>query len=316
MQASTKTPTAPKPNFALIGAVTLTAGLAASLLAALAVILNLQPELDEYDLILSGDVSGIQRGGEVHFNGLKLGQVLKIELTGDDVGLLRVRVGLKPGTPVRTDSRIDIVSQGVTGARYIDISPGTTNSADLLIATGERHATTLYQAKGEGYKPRDENTLRGVEGSLSSVIDALSDERIEKIGRRLDKTQAATGKAKTRVAKALENSDSVKNVETQSDLIKERAIRTSNYVNSDVRTRLQRLSEQSSDIGHNIDASTAKLEDLSGKAEAAGEFLTQTSKVTPKVASALSGTARALDSIEKDGLLPQKHQVEDLKVPK
>ena len=79
---------------------------------------------------------------------------------------------------------------------------------------------------------------------------------------------------------------------------------------------MQRLSEQSSDLDHNIDGSTAKLEDVSAKAEAAGKFLSQTSKVTPKVASALSGTARALDSIEENGLLPQKHQVEDHKVPK
>lgn len=316
MQASTKTPTAPKPNFALIGAITLTGALAASTLVAVTIIFNIRPQLDEYDLILYGNVSGIYRGGDVHFNGLKLGRVLKIELKGDDVDLLRVRVGLKHGTPVRIDSRIDIVSQGITGARYIDISPGSPNSAELHRVMGEKNPPKLYQARRKIYKTPNENTLRGVEGSLSSVIDSLSDERIEKIGRRLDKTQIATGKAKTAVAKFLANSDSMKNVERRSDLLKDGATRTSNYVNRDLKASLQRLSQKSSDMGQNIDNSAAELKTLSAKAEAAGELLSQSSRVAPKIASGLNKTDQALDSIEENGLLPQRHQIEDLKVPK
>ena len=107
------------------------------LLAALAVFtiwlarLQFNRDYDLYDIVFYGPVNGLSEGGEVHFNGIRVGEVtdLNIDTKRGDQVIARVRVD--GTTPVRVTSRAQLEPQGITGLNYIQITAGSPNSALL-----------------------------------------------------------------------------------------------------------------------------------------------------------------------------------------
>lgn len=108
-----------------------------ALLAALAVFtiwlarLQFNNDYDIYDIVFYGPVRGLSEGGEVHFNGIRVGEVTDLNLDpkkGDQV-IARIRVD--GTTPIRVTSRAQLEPQGITGLNYIQITAGDPNSAIL-----------------------------------------------------------------------------------------------------------------------------------------------------------------------------------------
>ena len=67
-------------NYALVGLSTLIlfAGLVIFVIWLARISLN--RDYDTYDIVFQGPVRGLSQGGEVHFNGIKVGEVTKIQL--------------------------------------------------------------------------------------------------------------------------------------------------------------------------------------------------------------------------------------------
>ncbi len=87
-----------------------------------------------YAIVFEGGVSGVSTASNVLFNGIRVGKVYRLQLDPKDSRLVRVLVSIAAGTPVRTNSRARIESQGFTGAAVIQLSPGTPD-APLLVAS-------------------------------------------------------------------------------------------------------------------------------------------------------------------------------------
>ncbi|MFA4892673.1 MlaD family protein [Brevundimonas sp.] len=118
-------------HYAAVGIATI------ALLAALAVFsiwlarLQFNNDYDVYDIVFYGPVRGLSEGGEVHFNGIRVGEVTDLNLDpkkGDQV-IARIRVD--GTTPVRVTSRAQLEPQGITGLNYIQITAGNPQSAIL-----------------------------------------------------------------------------------------------------------------------------------------------------------------------------------------
>lgn len=118
-------------HYAAVGIATI------ALLAALAVFsiwlarLQFNSDYDVYDIVFYGPVRGLSEGGEVHFNGIRVGEVTDLNLDpnkGDQV-IARIRIG--GTTPVRVTSRAQLEPQGITGLNYIQITAGNPDSAIL-----------------------------------------------------------------------------------------------------------------------------------------------------------------------------------------
>jgi phospholipid/cholesterol/gamma-HCH transport system substrate-binding protein len=89
-----------------------------------------------YHILFQGGVSGITTASNVLFNGIRVGKVLGLDLDPGDSRLVRVLISVSGDTPVRTNSRARIESQGLTGGSAIQLSPGTPDTP-LLVATNE-----------------------------------------------------------------------------------------------------------------------------------------------------------------------------------
>jgi hypothetical protein len=75
--------------------------------------------------VFSSSVSGLSRGAQVLFNGLRVGEVTKIDLA-DNPSFVYALVELDPRTPVKTDTRARLEYQGLTGVASVALTGGST----------------------------------------------------------------------------------------------------------------------------------------------------------------------------------------------
>jgi phospholipid/cholesterol/gamma-HCH transport system substrate-binding protein len=88
-------------------------------------------EVAYYDIEFTSAVSGLGVGGDVRFNGVKVGAVSSIRIDREDPRKVRVRVEVGAETPVRSDSVATLELQGVTGVSYVQISAGSSQASML-----------------------------------------------------------------------------------------------------------------------------------------------------------------------------------------
>jgi len=88
-------------------------------------------------IVFEGGVSGVSTASNVLFNGIRVGKVQRLQLDPKDSRLVRVLVSVAGDTPVRTNSRARIESQGFTGAAAIQLSPGTPDTPLLVAKTDD-----------------------------------------------------------------------------------------------------------------------------------------------------------------------------------
>jgi phospholipid/cholesterol/gamma-HCH transport system substrate-binding protein len=96
---------------------------------------------------------GLTKGSPVWYAGLEVGEVSDVRIATQARDRIGVTVKIDPKAQVRKDSRVDIRSLGMMGAKYVEISPGSPDSPEL--APGEiiegGSPTSLTQVMETGY---------------------------------------------------------------------------------------------------------------------------------------------------------------------
>lgn len=190
-----------------------------ALLAALAVFtiwlarLQFNSDYDLYDIVFYGPVNGLSEGGEVHFNGIRVGEVtdLNIDTKRGDQVIARVRVDAS--TPVRVTSRAQLEPQGITGLNYIQITAGSPNSALLK----DQYPDNVVPVLQSQPSPIAE-LLSGSGTVLAQTVDALnrinrvmSDDNIRSFSTSVKNVEALTTELEARKAIFAELEEAVKN---------------------------------------------------------------------------------------------------------
>ena len=157
-----------RANFVLIGAFTLF-----GILGALGFFLWLaKVEVDRqyayYDVVFT-DVSGLGEAGDVRYNGLPVGQVVRLSLDKIDPSKVRVRIEVNAAIAVKTDTEATLELQGVTGVSYVSLSGGSPEAARLQAAPGEK--VPMIVAKRSAFQ----SLFVGAPELLSKAIVLLED---------------------------------------------------------------------------------------------------------------------------------------------
>ncbi len=185
-----------KANYVLIGAFVL---LAAGALALFTLWIAGNPfsrSYKDYDVVFNGPVNGLSEGGEVRFNGIKVGEVTTLRLDRLDANrvIAHIRVGAQ--TPVRTDSVAQLNFMGITGVTFIQILAGNPNSPLLEATNGESPqiptSRTLVDELFQGGQD-----LLGVSGdTIKKINETLSEENLK----HLTSTLASLDRAIAKIA--------------------------------------------------------------------------------------------------------------------
>ena len=125
-----------------------------------------------YTIIFQGGVSGLSTASKVLFNGIRVGQVQRMQLDPADSRLVRVEVSVAGATPVRTNSRARSQSQGLTGGSAIQLTPGTPD-APLLVAKNEEDIPVIKADRASSKSLFD--AAPEVMGNANALLVRLND---------------------------------------------------------------------------------------------------------------------------------------------
>lgn len=180
-------------NYALVGIITVGLIVAALVFIVWFAQFQFKQTFDVYRIIFQGPVSGLSKGGEVQFNGIKLGEIVDIKLDERDPNRVITDVKLEHRTPVRADSTARTAAQGITGVRYVQISAGTP-SRPLLRQISREHPPVIRaeRARLDAIAQDVSRLTRDGAEALARVNRLLSDKNIATFGRTIDNVGSVT----------------------------------------------------------------------------------------------------------------------------
>ncbi|MBL8551978.1 MAG: MCE family protein [Hyphomonadaceae bacterium] len=120
-----------RANFVLLGAVAIAGAALLMIFAAWLVGSEWRGGYNAYDVVFQGPIRGLSEGGEVRFNGIKVGEVRDLRLDEEDASRVIARIQVSAATPVRADSVARLEAVGLTGVTLIQLSSGTSTKALL-----------------------------------------------------------------------------------------------------------------------------------------------------------------------------------------
>ena len=112
-------------NYTLVGFVTLVLVIGMAAFVIWLARAQFNRDNDSYDVIFVGSVSGLPEGGEVQFNGIKVGEVKRLSIDATDPNKVIARIRVSSWVPVRTDSYATMEPLGITGVNFVQITAGT-----------------------------------------------------------------------------------------------------------------------------------------------------------------------------------------------
>ena len=199
---------------------------------------------DTYDILFKGPVRGLSQGAEVHFNGIKVGDVRRIYLEPKDATMVIAEVRVTSDVPIRQDSVATLEPQGITGVNYIQIGAGTP-SKPLLKDVTPAGETPVIHTRADALT----SLLGGAGGivqkageTLDRVNLILSDQNIKTIGDSLTDVKTITGELAKRKAIFADAQKTISDADSAVLQVRDLAKSSDNLVNGDAKHALSKLS--------------------------------------------------------------------------
>ena len=186
-------------NYVLVGALSVVLLLGALVFIVWLAQFQFNQTYDNYRINFRGPVSGLSEGGEVQFNGIRVGEITDIRLDERDPNKVITDITVEHGTPVRVDSQAQTAAQGITGVKFVQISAGTA-SRPLLREVSRDDPPVIAAAPGrlEGLVQDVSTMMRDGAQAIARINRILSDDNIAMISQSLGDVGAVTSQLRQR----------------------------------------------------------------------------------------------------------------------
>lgn len=187
-------------NYALVGMASLLLFIALAVFVVWLARLQFARDFDLYDIVFIGPVRGLTEGGEVHFNGIKVGEVTKIALDKRDPNRVIARARVTSDVPIKTDSYATLEPQGITGINYVQITAGSPR-LPLLKDTVPDNQVPVLKSQRSAISDLLEgggNVLTRTVEALDRVNRVLSDQNIQTFGAIMADAKSVSGELAAR----------------------------------------------------------------------------------------------------------------------
>lgn len=171
-----------KANYVMIGAVTVLGVVLIMLFAAWMASGDIRRGFNEYDVVFDDPVRGLSEGGEVRFNGIKIGEVDSLRIDPDNTNRVIARIRVSNDVPVKADSQGQLEPIGLTGVTLIQLSAGSAEAQLLRPSFGGPPP----RIRGRGSQidilfARSEDIALRASEAMAAVRDLLTDENIQRV---------------------------------------------------------------------------------------------------------------------------------------
>ena len=269
---------------------------------------------------------GLNQGGEVHFNGIKVGEVTKIALDRTNPSRVIARVRVNSEVPIRVDSTATLEPLSITGVSLIQISAGTPSKPllkDVEKARCERAGLRNCIPIIRSQRSALSDLLEGGGTVLNRTIEALdrvnrvlSDQNIKTFSATLSDAQAVSAELRERKAIIADAQKAIQDIDTAVQQINGVAGDARQIVNGDGRRAVRNMA----DAAEQAKAAAADARSMIGKlqgptADFAANGLPQMTAAAVQLQSAAESLERLTDELQARGAgAVLKPKSEDLKV--
>jgi len=171
-----------KANYILIGAATMVGVVLMLVFALWMANSEFRRGYNEYDIVFADPVRGLAEGGEVRFNGIKVGEVRSLRIDPDNTNRVIARVRVSADVPVRQDSDARLEPIGLTGVTLVQLSAGSPTAP--LLRRGFGGPPPRIQGHGSQIDiilERSEDIVLRASEAMAAVRDLLTDENIARV---------------------------------------------------------------------------------------------------------------------------------------
>lgn len=125
-----------------------------------------------YQVRFESSVSGLVRGSAVLFNGIRVGEVTELELSGADPRQVQATIAVDQRTPIRMDTVVSMDFQGLTGSPVVALIGGTSDQPPVA-ANGHPPILVADAAAGQSMSQVARDVLRRFDGLLAENAQPL-----------------------------------------------------------------------------------------------------------------------------------------------
>jgi len=223
-------------------------------------------------VIFKNNVTGLSVGGNVNFNGIKIGDVGDLGFDPDDPSVVIATIRVSPSAPLRADVKATLGFQTLSGIAYVELSGGTSDAPLLLDPDAEEppviHAErSAFEDIVEGAR----DILTRADTTLAALEQVVNDNRDEV-------------------------NQIVHNARVFSDSLAANADGVDTFMSS-VASTGEALTELSGRLESLVDSATTIVDAV--PPEKVTEIVNDASEITSKVAGAADGLTGLIDDAEK-----------------
>jgi phospholipid/cholesterol/gamma-HCH transport system substrate-binding protein len=312
-------------NYALVGLSTIILTIALVVFIVWLARLRVNAEYDLYDIVFAGPVRGLNEGGEVHFNGIKVGEVTTIALDKTNPQNVIARVRVTEDVPIREDSYATLEPQGITGLNYVQISAGTPTKPLLEdvqcknVGIGRQCIPVM-----KSQRSAISDLLEGGGTVLTSTIEALhrvnqvlSDKNIQTFSAALNDAQAFTSELRERKALIADLQSAVQRIDAAAGDIAQLSRTTNEVVGGDGKRLVKNLADAADEAKAAAKDARAMIARLQGPtSDFATNGLPQVTAAVIQLQSAAESLERLVNEVQASptGAL-SKPSAKEVKVP-
>ncbi|MFN3522711.1 MAG: MlaD family protein [Phenylobacterium sp.] len=286
-------------NYALVGLSTVILFIGLIVFAFWLVQLRFAQDYDVYDIVFNGPVRGLSQGGEVHFNGIKVGEVTRIDLDPTNPSRVIARASITSNVPIRVDSYATLEPQGVTGVNYVQITSGTPSKPLLNDVTPKGEVPQIQSqrsALADLLEGGGTVLTRTVE-ALDRINRVLSEENIKTFSAALADAQAVTAELRERKELIGDAQKAIQDIDAAAQQITALSQSTQNLVEGDGKRTMTNLA----DAAEEASAAAKDLRGMIGKLEGpTAEFATNGLPQITDAVMALQTTAVSLERLANE----------------
>ena len=172
-----------KANFILIGAATAAGVIFLLLFSMWMANSEFSRGYNDFDIVFSDPVRGLAEGGEVRFNGIKVGEVRTLRIDSENTNRVIARIRVSADVPVREDSDARLEPVGLTGVSLVQLSAGTPAARRLTSGFGPPPRITGHGSQIDVIFARSEDIAVRASEALAAIRDLLTQENIDRVTR-------------------------------------------------------------------------------------------------------------------------------------
>jgi len=126
-----------------------------------------------YRVRYENSVAGLLKGSAVLFNGVRIGEVSSLQIEPKAPRQIIVTISVDPQTPVRSDTRVSIEFQGLSGAPAVALSGGSAEAAAPPHEAGQPPLLVADPDAGLGLTQAARQTLKKIDAVVAANSEPL-----------------------------------------------------------------------------------------------------------------------------------------------